>query len=206
MQKGINVFRFQPKVFGFPDRLLTTLRYNDVYAITSTSGSTATQIFRWNSIYDPDYTSAGHQPLYRDTFASIYDHYAVVKARVHIRYTNNSASTVMLLTCNTEDDASASGSFTTQSEMSRGWVDLVQPLAGSHSSGVKNFSWDCKQVLGIDPYSSEEYKTAIASNPTEESFFILSASGYSASTGTIIAEITFEYDVLFTELATPSGS
>jgi hypothetical protein len=55
------------------------LTYADTfnYSITP-SGGGARQIFRANSIFDPDYTGVGHQPLFRDMWASQYNFYTVL--------------------------------------------------------------------------------------------------------------------------------
>ena len=102
------ITRFQPLTFGFPDRLLTKLRYHDgPLIITSTLGGQALYQFRWNSTFDPDFTSAGHQPLYRDTYASLYDQYAVIRATARIVFTNTLGGTSFLVGCTTDDDTSA---------------------------------------------------------------------------------------------------
>ena len=49
--------------WGFPNSLITTLRYCDGFKKSVTDGGTASQIFRANGLYDPDYTNAGHQPI-----------------------------------------------------------------------------------------------------------------------------------------------
>lgn len=44
------------------------------------------QVYRGNSIYDPDFTGTGHQPLGHDQYSSFYHKYCVVGAYVTVRF------------------------------------------------------------------------------------------------------------------------
>lgn len=199
------IVRFSPPVFGFPDRLMTRLRYHTTGSIQSTSGVINSYVFRWNSTFDPDATSGGHQPMYRDTFAAVYDHYSVIRARAQVRYVNG---TTDLFICGvlTDDDTSGPSSVDACCEQSHGYHALLSPVSGSRSSVKFIASWDCRKVLGIDPFTSEQYKTGVGSNPAEESDLILWAADSSGNTGTLTFDVELEYDVLWTELATPTTS
>jgi len=181
------------------------LRYHGTFAITSTSGVVSNYIFRWNSTFDPDQTSAGHQPLYRDTFAAIYDHYSVVKAEANISLLNGTTEP-FIVGCVTDDDTSLSSSVDTLSEQSHGYHKLVTPLSGSKNLVKFNPKWDCKKILGIDPFASETYKTAVSSNPAEESELGIWAATLSGNTATITGDMELIQEVLWTELTTPTGS
>jgi len=68
--------------YGFPQRLVTTMRYSDRIAITSTSGGVGAYVFSMNGLYDPDITSTGHQPMYFDTYGAIYESYRVISSEL----------------------------------------------------------------------------------------------------------------------------
>ncbi len=200
------VVRYSPNVFGFPDRLVTKLRYCDYFNLTSTSGALAKYVFRWNSTFDPDFTSGGHQPLYRDTYASIYDHYAVIRAWAKIAIINpGTVSTICGVV--TDDDTSSSSTFQTLMEQSHGINHELTPLTGSKSEVIINTSWEAADILNVDPFSSEEYKTAVGSNPTDESDLIVWAIPVDgSSTNTLNVTVTLIQEVLWTELTTPTSS
>ncbi len=194
-------------MFGFPSQLLTKLRYVDTYALVSTSGSVAKQVNCCNGIYDPDLTGVGHQPLYRDTFAAIYDQYAVVSTKIKATFNNLYDSTSFHAGIVMDDDGTTSSSPTTLMEMNLGKNVLLPPKSGSLSSRTLSIVFDAKRHLGIDPYTSETYKTAVTTNPTEQSTVLFWASpGDGAATGTVQVNVEMEFLVLFTELATPTGS
>lgn len=191
---------------GFPSAVVCNLRYCDTYALTITTGSLGTQKMRWNSTFDPDQSGIGHQPLYRDTFATIYDHYAVVSAYVEVSFVNNAAFPI-LVGMVTDDDTSPSTDVHVLMEQAYGVHKLLPPQAGSLSTCVLRSDWDCKKVLKIDPFGSESYKTAVGSNPTEESILsIWATTTDGVSSSSVIVNVTLVQHVLWTELATATLS
>jgi len=194
-------------VFGFPDRLLTKLRYCDYGSQSCTTGAVGLQIFRWNSVFDPDFTNAGHQPMYRDTYASIYDQYSVVSAQAKITFFNTNSTVGMLSGCVTDDDTSISTTVNVLQEQSHGNTFVLSPLSGSRSEISFTVDWDCQSILNIDPFSSQLYKTAVGSNPTEISTLAFwGASSDASSTVNLVWRIELIQHVLWTELSTPSIS
>lgn len=58
--------------------------------VAQNGSSGSIQVFRANSIFDPDFTGTGHQPIFRDLWASQYDYYAVIQCDYIIRMYNAS--------------------------------------------------------------------------------------------------------------------
>lgn len=79
--------------FGFPDKLVTKLRYVDSISLAAfTNGGIASNVFRMNSCFDPDLTSTGHQPMYFDQFCGAigsapYSRYRVLSSNITVTYT-----------------------------------------------------------------------------------------------------------------------
>lgn len=193
--------------FGFPPKIQTTLRYCDIYNITSSSGSLAKQLLNLNSIYDPDNSGVGHQPLYRDTFADIYNSYAVINARVKITFTSNASTSSMIVGAVIDDDSTTSSTITTLLEQGTGKHIFLPAVTGSLSNKSIYFTWNCKKFLGIDPFTSQTYKTNVSVNPSElQTLLVYAAPADGVSTTTTSLLVEMEFDVLFTELKTPTGS
>lgn len=88
---------------GFPDLLKVQLRYTQLETISGTiNGSYG---FRLNSIYDPDATGVGTQPLYHDQLAALYDKYRVVGAKVKVQVNNNQAVPTQVVIGDLDDGA-----------------------------------------------------------------------------------------------------
>jgi hypothetical protein len=188
---------------GFPHAMISKIRYCDDYQLTSTLGSLGKQIMRWNSTFDPDFTGAGHQPLYRDTFAAIYDQYSVITAYTEVKIINTSTTAPIVCGVLTEDDTSTSADVRVLMEQATGLHTILPPLSGSLSTHTFRLKWDCKKTLHIDPFSSETYKTAVGSNPTEESDLLIWMATLDATTASLYCNVTMVYEVLWTELSTP---
>lgn len=80
-----------PKVIphGFQNNFTVRLTYADTFRHdVACNGTNYSQTFRMDSIFDPDLTGTGHQPLLRDLWASQYDFYAVLACEYQIKLFN----------------------------------------------------------------------------------------------------------------------
>lgn len=79
-----------------PDRLLVKLPYSSALSSTLTTGGVGSS-YNWNlnSIYDPDRTGVGHQPLGHDQWAVFYQQYRVYGVTYDIELTNMNADSTI---------------------------------------------------------------------------------------------------------------
>lgn len=94
-----------PREFGFPNSIITKLRYCDTTVLTGTSGIKAGVVFAANGLYDPDVTNAGHQPMFFDQFAAIYDQYVVLGSKITVTVTNTTTTIPLICVLNGDDDS-----------------------------------------------------------------------------------------------------
>lgn len=69
---------------GFPDRIKVKLNYFAEIDTTNTFGAASVQQFRGNSVFDPDLTGTGHQPMGFDQWSAFYGHYRVSGSSLRI--------------------------------------------------------------------------------------------------------------------------
>ena len=106
-----------------------------------------------------------------------------------------------------EDDSSTSSVLNTLLEQGRGVHRLVPMATGSPNTTQFVLTWDCERDLNVDPYTSETYKTAVGSNPSEIAALLLFACpADGAASTTTYCQVTLEQRVLWTELQTPTQS
>lgn len=75
---------------GYNNNYTVCLSYADSRVIPiSYAGGYDTRTWAINSIYDPDVTATGHQPMLRDLWASQYDYYAVLACRYKFTFFNS---------------------------------------------------------------------------------------------------------------------
>jgi len=79
---------------GPTDRLYVKLHYSQFVTFGSVAGLTVGTIFRGNSIFDPDLSGTGTQPLFFDQYASLYRYYCVLGSSIKAHLTLGDISTV----------------------------------------------------------------------------------------------------------------
>ncbi len=211
---------------GFNDCYTVRLTYADNYRHDiGQNGSSAAQIFRADSIFDPDTTGTGHQPLMRDLWASQYDYYTVLACHYQIKLYNATAdpvtytavgtsaqrigpvNVVMLKTTNVNDFNSANnGLISPGAEMKDAAAFFLPPEADLTIDGTltpADFVIDAKDA------DSDPTWTAVGSNPTVTRHlgYIISSAQWTGLVGVsetpysaIIAQVILNYDVQFTQL------
>lgn len=92
--KGLEVTVPRSVPHCYNNNYTVRLTYADSLRHELNYSSAATQIFRTNSIYDPDYTNVGHQPLMRDLWSSQYDYYTVIACDYEIHLYNGAVDSL----------------------------------------------------------------------------------------------------------------
>jgi len=75
----------------YPFRRVCRHQYveNFILPSTGTAGAARFYVFSANSVYDPNVSGAGHQPLYRDEMATVYAKYTVIASYIKITFYQN---------------------------------------------------------------------------------------------------------------------
>lgn len=155
---------------GMPLRKLIRMRYSDDVALSFTTAGFATaHVLRLNSIFDPDLTSVGHQPMGHDEWAQFYEHYTVLSARVRADFYPTSASgTLGNSTCGIlfSHDSTPKTNGDNIIESGRAVWKRMGPRDGSPSSATVTRNWSAKKWFG--PYTArEKYASDMGTNPGE---------------------------------------
>lgn len=195
------------------------------YDVDNAGSTTFGQTFRVNTIFDPDLTGTGHQPMFRDVWASQYDYYAVLACHYTIRLYNaceggttytavgtaaqriGAVNVTTIASTNTNDLSAGSGEVYPLAEMknTRTWLlapDDTLEIKGTLTPG--DFIVDAKDA------DSDATWTAVNSNPTVGRYLglLLSGAQWTGLTGVnrapfsaIQAQVILEFDVQFTQVS-----
>lgn len=143
----------------FPPSMYVEHRYVEQINISNeniTGLTGAEYAFRLNSLFDPNFTGTGHQPLYFDQVSAIYDKYQVYRVKVHIEVAGvGSGSVQPFLAVNVRPSANLT-SYTLASK----WYDEVKekpenstlickPSTIESTDNCLEFDLDLAQVEGI---------------------------------------------------------
>lgn len=191
--------------FGFPNSIITKLRYSTFGKLTAAAGVVTSQTFRANSIHDPDFTNTGHQPLYHDQWAAIYDQYVVLGAQIKVTFTSSSSLYSNIVGIVGDDDSTTSSNLETLMEQNDGYSTVVGAAGAPPVTITATFS--PQEMFGVDAKSDGSSQTSFGSNPTEEWYWkIYSIYSDAETTTTTYYKADIEYTVKMSELKTPTQS
>lgn len=175
--------RVRLPIGGFPTKMMVRLKYVETFSLDPGIGGLATQVFRANSLFDPNLTGIGHQPSNYDKVAGIYDRYTVLGAKITVYpvYYTTSNVTSGTLMCHLSEDgtdlatAHGTGGIANMLEQPRisrsisalGVINSPNqrtPLT-RYFSAKKFFGRHKSQILA-EPYSSD-----VSNDPPEQAYF-----------------------------------
>lgn len=169
-------------------------------------GVPGTYAFRANSLFDPDYTGAGHQPLHRDRYASLYQHYTVLGSRIKATFVSgDTAYAAVVCGVKLDDNATLGTDISTILEHGSPntkwkWFPYTGYGAGKATVAL---NYSPKKFFGIKDVrdNRDTVGAAMGSNPNEDAYFNLFI-GHSDET-TVIQDhevlVMIQYIVMFSE-------
>lgn len=184
----------------FPDTRVFNMRYCESFSIDAAVTGTASYFFQANSIYDPNFTGAGHQPYGHDQVQSLYNHYEVIKSYITWEFQPGIVDTTAGQLCcgiTLTDDTTAETNFNTIQERKNTRWTQVSP---SDNLGVVKMSYDLKKMF--PRASSTDTGALFGANPTEGAFFqCWTKHVYSGSEpSNVYGTVTIDYVVRVWEL------
>lgn len=187
----------------FPQKKRVTLNYVEYISVTpSVTGAASGSTFRLNSLFDPNQSGAGHQPMGFDQWSQFYQRYTVLSAKIVV-----SASNI-------------------DSAVKAGYVGIV-PYSGllTSSTDVNVLSEDTDGVHGYfppdgtpcvlaksidigkyysisNPLEDDTLQAPVTSNPSRTLFayvWIAAAQGTVVTGGVTTYMVRISYDAVLTE-------
>lgn len=208
-QRGVVSVQHSP---AMSDKQLVKMRYAEVVSLNAGIGTSASWLFRANSIFDPDYSGVGHQPMGHDEWATFYGHYVVSKSTISVRPIMRAGATdgvvLGLSTVGTNGLAGTAIPVTRMIEQGRCTYQVLGPSTGAFGnapSGTLWASYDPRKFFGIkdvsDAQVGTQLKAPFGSNPDEDVFFQIftEATVGTADPGAIECLVVIDYTCLLTE-------
>lgn len=203
--------RYRPVVVNvgnqpFPLQYKATLKYCQYQQLTYASGSTVFQ-FSCNSLFNPNASYTGNQPLYFDQLMAVYNHYTVVgsKCKTTCCPKIDMGTGVALILSGYIDDDTATGVV--------GDINLAMSRPGARTeSGTRQvlqpitLYWSGWKTFGGNPVGDPNMTGTVATSPAEQSFFTMSFFDFEGGSGTCGFLSEIEYTVVFDELKSMTAS
>jgi hypothetical protein len=153
-----------------PDTVHLPMRYVDDYDQSGTVINDLT--LNLNSIFDPDRSGVGHQPLGYDQWALFYNRYRVDTVDIQVDFVNLSTTSVTDVLVHCSNDATAittNAQFLANSEAPFTEVTLLSTSNGNNIWSIKR-RISLNQITGIsaEKYRVDDvYSAQFGSNPSE---------------------------------------
>lgn len=196
---------------GPPLRMNTRLQYTSLYVSSNAVAATTSsvQTFRLNSLFDPDYTNVGHQPLYYDQLApTLYQFYRVLWCDVNLRFVNTTTAPTTVIVYVSTLPAPSYPNPQTAVELPNS-ESLM--LAGVNAGGAMR-SWRKKVVIaphfGVSSKAlkqEDDFAAGYAANPVNTLYLHIWTCGLTAA-GSVQVQADLLYNSWFFELTNPTGS
>lgn len=154
----------------FPTSAVVKMRYCQSVQIDPSLANVGYTLFRANSIFDPDYSGAGHQPMGHDQWAAIYNHYSVLKSRIHVTFLPSVTSVPSgygICGISIKDDPTVETNFESVREC-RGskWTYAIAQRNNSVTNG-----YNSRVMFPVSAGESSRTAAAFGANPTEDAIY-----------------------------------
>jgi len=188
---------------GMPVQRIAKLRYVETASVSSTLGVLSAYVFYASSIFDPNYTTTGHQPMGRDQWATLFNHYVVLGSKISVKFIpDNTTTSPMAVGVYLHDDFTVP--YTNSNdyiEARRGSYRLQAPGQNEQLNRPVTSYYSAKKFFNVKDVKDniDRLGAPMAANPAENGFFHVWAQTLDNSTDSVRFCATIDYIVLFSE-------
>lgn len=153
-----------------PDVTFARLKYTDNYTFNTVSDILTEQVFRGNSLHDPDLTGTGHQAMGHDFWKAFYSKYNVSACKIEIRYNSSTQTSNSLLNFGVVPTLSSTALSTSDVDVyNEHPKSKYRITAGSNSSAgkgyIKHYQTTARMFGRTHTTNDDIFETAFDSNP-----------------------------------------
>lgn len=189
------------------------LRYVDYTYISAATGSLASRIYRANSLYDPDYTGTGHQPMRFDQLSALFARYIVLGSKITVTWQGAAAADVTPAVCTLvlDDDVTPPTNYQEVIEQGKSKYMMVNNN-GSRTPQRISQTFSAKKFFGLNNVKDNQspYGALCTASPADDAYFTLSLQSILGLSGGVTAVgyfmVTIDYIALFSEPITLAQS
>lgn len=174
------------RLIGFPQTRIVKLRYCDHFDLDPNGAASVEYVFRANSVFDPDRTSTGHQPLGFDQWFPFYRKYCVIGSKISVRAVSsntNGVPTVYGVRLNALDSGDTT-IFTNEVEQGKSSIRYIQNITNGNFPRPCTMKFSAKKWFGVKDIKDNvaELGSLCTTNPTSQAYYIVWAASQDQST------------------------
>lgn len=180
-----------------PDNQTVVMRYVSNLTLSSGVVTYTEHTFRGNSIFDPDFTGVGHQPMGHDEWSVLFGRYRVIAYRVRVDATNLATDPCQMIVVPTEFSTTiASINAAREQYMAR--FKTLSPTGEGQTVGVIQMPWiNCAQFKGEKGMKyDKDFTAAFGANPVQDVYFKVGVANQAGAANLNMEfTVTIEYKV-----------
>ncbi len=187
-RKTSSLSLYRPSIF--PDVMKVQMKYATNIVLTNVSGF-GHHVFALNDIFDPDVTSAGHQPLGHDQWANFYQNYEVKSSKMIVRCLPPDVNPVRYGSY-PSITTTVTASTNNLAEQPYAKIKIMNDTTIAKNSYVSNYMTVAK--LEGRNTSSLNYQADFGGSPAARRFWIVAIASL---TGTSISDIVLDIRIVY---------
>lgn len=192
---------------GFPQGRIVKMRYADQFLAAPTTPNYWSNTFRANSIFDPDFTNVGHQPLGHDQWSNFYNHYIVIGSMIKVKVIRSigadTAAPSSYVTLQLHDTSSFIQPGTDYNRMLENGLIKWRLITPSWSTSSISMGYSPKRFFNIKDVKDNVTRigAAFGQNPTEDVYWTVTYNPLDtlATAAPVRVIVTIDYIVLMSE-------
>ncbi len=189
-----------------PQTMVTKLRYYH-HGDTLDPGIAGTvgQTFSTNSLFDPDVTGGGHQPMGFDQFANFYKQYTVLGAKISTTFIcrggDSGGVNQYRVGVFVDDVNSLTHTVDNIIELGRGPSRVMSWANGGRGVVTMSRKWSAKKYFKVATMRDSDWQTLFTASPAKRAYFHVWAAGVLAADNpaALVFSSTIDYICKFTE-------
>lgn len=201
----------RPRFTPLPGRTYVQLKYVAVGQLNTPSVAGSFTENTWqSSVFDPDYTGVGHQPMYFDQYALMYYAYRVFGFKYKIEVTNGGSWGAHIYVAH-KPDSGTPGSSSIETEMERPSTKFrcILPSASGMNHKTITGYVDVAKVWGLSRsefLANDSFLSYVITSPQKLASLHFGFGMSGASTTTLDISVQLDFDVEFYKRYDTAGS
>lgn len=194
-----------------PPRFAAKLKYVFDQNYIDPPGSTAasSHMFRANSLYDPDFTSGGHQPRGFDQFMAMYQTFTVIGSRIKVTARSPDGDSIVGIALKTDSAYPAAPMINSYLEGGNVVYRMTEAIDNGGKPTTLSYGFSPKKFMAISkPMSEDDLRGTASADPAKVAYFHVFSGAVNTTINPqpvyLICEI--EYLTIFTDPIQPGQS
>lgn len=151
-------------------------------------------MFSLSSLYDPDATGTGHQPIGFDQLITMYDHYTVTSATVRVQFSTVDANNAQIVILSLQDKLATTTNAGTVIENGRCVYSVLGPRGGNRQVVELTMNVDHSAFFARSVLNGDKYMGGSTYSPTEQCYLHVGIMGV---TGADTAGASFTTEIVY---------